>query len=111
MHVDSSVALFQHALRTRLLQLTLQNSVRAICLLLVSLVCIIILRSIVVPEPVALTGHRTQRAHEEEDPLVEIDSVLFAVAGPELVGLVVHAADVVDACSGFPGYDAGVGVF
>lgn len=47
-------------------------------------------------EPIALSGHWTQRADEEEDPFVEVDFILFAVAGTEFGGLVVDTEDVID---------------
>lgn len=111
MHVDRSIPLLQHALPITLLQLPLQNLISAIRLLLESLVRIVVLRRVVMAEPVALPRHRTQRADEEEDPFVEVDFVLLAGARTELAGFVVHAQDVVDYGSGFPGHDACVGVF
>lgn len=110
-HIDSRIPLRQHAPPTRLLQLPLQDPVRAIRLLLEPLVGILVGRGVVVAEPIALPRHRTQRANEEEDPFLEVDALLLAGARAEFGASVVHAEDVVDHCAGFPGYDAGVGVF
>ena len=109
-HIDSSIALFQHAPPTRLLQLALQDPISAIGLLLESFICIIVFRRVVVAEPVALACHRTERADKEEDPFLKIDSLLLAGASTEFAGAVVDAEEVIDHCSRLPGHDAGVGV-
>ena len=111
MHINSSIPFLQHAPPVRFLQLILENAVSPIGLLLESLVRIFVVGRMVVAEPIALSGHRAQRADKEEDPLVEVDFVLFARAGTELAVFVVDAEDVVDYGSGLPRYDACVGVF
>ena len=105
----------QHTLPTTLPQLPLQHVKRPVRLRFVPRRRILVLRSVVVPVPQQLPHHGPERAREEELPLVEIDVVLFrrfaaASAGActcaswaQLVGLVVHAQQVVDDGAAFPG--------
>lgn len=69
---------------------------------------------VVVREPVELAHHGTQGSDEEGGPFVVVDEVLWRCGGGggvEGVGGVVSAEEVVDHGHGFPGDDAGVGVF
>lgn len=67
------------------------------------------------PIPVQLSHHGPEGTDEEEFPFVEVDVVLLGgfatgafTSGAQFVGLVVHAQEIVDDCTAFPGYDAGV---
>lgn len=69
------------------------------------------------PIPVQLSHHGPEGTDEEEFPFVEVDVVLLGgfatgalTSGAQFVGFVVYAQEVVDDCSAFPGYDAGVGI-
>lgn len=76
--------------------------------------CVLILRGVVVDVPVYLAHHRTEGGGEEGGPFVVVDEVLRGGSGGigmEGVGGVVGTKEVVDAGSGFPGDNGGVGVF
>lgn len=77
---------------------------------LIPLQRILILRLMIVPEPIHLAHHRPDRGKQESGPDVVVDAGLFVIRGSEAVGAVVVAEDVVHAGHGFPRDDACVWV-
>ncbi len=98
----------QHTLPATPPQLPLQHVKGPVRLRFVPRRRILVLRTVVVPVPHQLPHHGSERAREEELPLVEIDVVLLrrfaATCTPraQLVGRVVHAQQVVDYGAAFP---------